>query len=247
MVERLTVPRPVAWASTALAVVAFGAAMGFLEAAVVVYLRSALGVRPGALPAVDPDAFGAFAGIEIARELATIVMIAAVGWLAGRSRFERLAWAAITFGLWDIVYYVGLWLTIGSPPSLETWDVLFLIPIPWVGPVWAPIVVSTALVGFGFAAARRLRSSGLVVVGAGRVLAALGGGGLVILSFLVDAGRVFDGDRSAWTGGPLFWAGMALATVATVAALMERSAPRAVSSERLQNGTEGRPPVGTSV
>lgn len=133
--------------STAAVVVAFGVAMGYVEAAVVVYLRAA--VTGSVVPAQDPGAFGTFEAVEIARELATLVMIAAVGWLAGRTKLERLAWAAVVFGAWDIVYYLGLRLAIGWPPSLETWDILFLVPAPWVGPVWAPILVSVALVGTG--------------------------------------------------------------------------------------------------
>jgi len=241
-----TPDHPARFVTTALAVAAFGAAMGYLEAAVVVYLRAALELLPGTIPAHDPGAFGTFEAIEIARELATLVMIAAVGWLAGRGRYERLAWAAVVFGLWDIVYYLGLRVAIGWPPAFDTWDVLFLVPGPWVGPVWAPIVVSVALVGFGLAAARRLRSGEPIVVGTLRALAAIGGGGLVILSFLVDTNRVMAGDVSAWTGWPLFWTGMALAVVATLTALTRRSAARALSGERLQNGTEGRPPVGSS-
>lgn len=123
--------------STAVAVVAFGVAFGYLEAVVVVYLRAALGLAPGAVMAHDPATFGTFEAVEIARELATLVMIAAVGTLAGRTRLERLAWAAVVFGAWDIVYYAGLRLAIGWPPTLDTWDVLFFVPTPWVGPVWA--------------------------------------------------------------------------------------------------------------
>lgn len=217
--ERLTEPRPARFTALAVAVVAYGIAMGYLEAAVVVYLRAALDLLPGTVPAHDPDAFGTFESIEIAREIATIVMIGVVGWLAGRSRLERLAWAAVIFGAWDIVYYLGLRLTIGWPAAFDTWDVLFLVPMIWVGPVWAPIVVSAALVGFGLAAARRLRTGGRVAVGGGRAVAAVGGGALVILSFLVDTGRVLAGDVSPWTGWAVFWAGMALAVGAAVTAL----------------------------
>lgn len=206
------------WA-TALVVVAFAAAMGYLEAAVVVYLRAALEVVPGAVPAHEPDTLGTFEAIEIARELATLVMIAAVGWLTGRSALERLAWAAVVFGTWDIVYYAGLRLAIGWPPALDTWDLLFLVPAPWVGPVWAPIVVSLALITFGLAAAYRLRSGSRVVVDALTAAAALAGGALVMVSFLVDAERVISGDGGPWTGWPIFWAGMVLAAVASVRAL----------------------------
>lgn len=208
-----------AFATTSVAVIAFGIAMGYLEAAVVVYLRAALESVPGAVPAHDIATLGTFETVEVAREAATIVMIAAIGWLAGHRALERLAWAAAAFGTWDIVYYLGLRLTIGWPPDLLTWDVLFLIPSPWVGPVWAPIVVSTALVVFGLVAARRLRLGLPVVVGRMRVLAAIGGGVFVIASFLVDAERVLAGDASTWASWPLFAAGMALAIAASAGAL----------------------------
>ncbi len=185
----LTAKRQASFASTALAVVAFGVAMGYLEATVVVYLRAAIGIVPSAASGNDPRMFGAygsFEAIETVRELATLVMIAAVGWLAGRTRLERLAWAAVVFGAWDIIYYLGLRQLIGWPPDLATWDVLFLVPVPWVGPVWAPIAVSAALIGFGLAGARRMRAGLPVVVGRARAIAALAGGGLVIASFVVD-------------------------------------------------------------
>lgn len=230
--------------STAVAVMAFGVAMGYLEAAVVVYLRSAIETG-SVVPAHDPATFGTFEAIEIARELATLVMIAAVGWLAGRTRLERLAWAAVVFGAWDIVYYLGLRMAIGWPPSLETWDVLFLVPAPWVGPVWAPIVVSIALVGSGLAAAWRLRAGRPIALGPIRTTCAVAGGALVIISFLVDTNRVLGGDSSAWPGWPVFWAGMALATAATVSALAGTSPAPARRDARFQHGTGGRPSVGS--
>ncbi|MHB8459061.1 MAG: hypothetical protein ACYDAK_10955 [Candidatus Limnocylindrales bacterium] len=205
--------------STGFVVLAYAVAMGYLEAAVVVYLRAAIGLTPaGMVPIHDPTAFRAFADVQVARELATLVMIAAVGWLAGRRGLERLAWAAVVFGAWDIVYYVGLRAVIGSP-SLGSWDVLFLAPVRWVAPVWAPFVVSSALVGFGLAGAHRLRTSRPIAVGRGRLVAALAGGGLVILSFLVDSNRVLSGDTSGWTGWPLFWSGIVLAALTTATAL----------------------------
>lgn len=242
--------------STAATVLAFGVAMGYLEAVVVVYLRVALGLAPGALvPASDPAAFGTFETVEIARELATLVMIAAVGWLAGSGGLERLAWAAVVFGAWDIAYYGGLWVVLGWPPSLATWDVLFLVPVAWVGPVWAPITVSVALVGFGLAAAHRLRLGHPIAVGPVRALAAVGGGLLVVLSFVVDTDRVLSGDTSAWTGWPLFGAGMTLAGVAAASVLRHGSSDgvagagandrEARVSAAIHHGPGGRPPVGS--
>jgi hypothetical protein len=243
MVVAVTRTKPNAFWPTAIVVGAFAIAMGYLEATVVIYLRSA--IEGGTvMPAHDPATFGTFEAIEVARELATLVMIAAVGWLAGRTRLERLAWAAVIFGTWDIVYYVGLRLGIGWPASFETWDVLFLVPVPWVGPVWAPIVVSVALVGSGLGATRRLRTGRQIAVSLTHVLAALVGGALVIVSFLVDANRVLGGDASPWTGWPIFWAGMALAAAATVAALTGRSiVSRRPRSPQLY-GSERRPSVG---
>ncbi len=241
----MTDQSPAGFRSTAVAVVAFGVAMGYLEAAAVVYLGSALENLPAAVPAYDPETFGTFEAIEITREVATLVMIAAVGWRAGRTRLERLAWAAVVFGAWDIVYYLGLRLAIGWPPSFDTWDVLFLVPMPWVGPVWAPIVVSAALVVVGLAAARRLRAERPVVVGPVQALAALAGGGLVILSFLVDTSRVLAGDSAVWTGWPLFWAGMAAATAATLMALIGRPTAAAPRGMPPQHGSEARPPAGS--
>lgn len=205
--------------------------MGYLEAAVVVYLRSAIETG-AATAAMDPATTGTFETLEIARELATLVMIAAVGWLAGRTGLERLAWSAIVFGTWDLVYYAGLKLTIGWPETLDAWDLLFLIPMPWFGPVWAPIVVSTALVACGLAAARRVRRGMPVAVRRPHVAAALAGGALVILSFLVDSTRVLAGDESAWSGWPLFLAGMVLAAAATLAALHVAPSRRGPGSER---------------
>ncbi len=212
--------RPSSFASTAIAVLVFGIAMGYLEAVVVVYLRTALDVGPlDIVPVAEPGAFDAFAGIESVRELATLVMITAVGWLVGRSWLERLAWAAVVFGTWDIAYYGGLWVAIGWPPAVDTWDILFLLPATWVGPVWAPLVVSAALVGFGLAAARRLRAGRRVLVTSLGLIVALVGGGLVILSFLLDSDRVIAGDGSPWSAWPVFWLGMGLGAVAAVTAL----------------------------
>ena len=231
--------------ATAVAVVLFGVAMGYLEAAVVVYLRAVLEAAPAAVAAHDPDSFGTFEAVEIARELATLVMIGAVGWLAGRSHVERLAWAAVVFGTWDIAYYGGLRAAIAWPPALDTWDVLFMIPTTWVGPVWAPMVVSAALIVSGLAAARRLRDGWPVPVGPARAVAALAGGALVIASFLVDAGRVIAGDATAWTGWPLFWAGMAAASAATLSALSTGSRVPAAAGSDVHHGREQQAPVGT--
>ncbi len=209
-----------AFGSVALVVIVYAVAMAFLESAVVVYLQRALGIDPRALfPVEDPAVTGDLAVIEVGREAATMIMLAAVGWLAGRSGLERLAWTAVAFGTWDILYYAWLWVFIGWPPSLGTWDLLFLIPVPWAGPVWAPVVVSLALVGFGLAAAARLRAGQPVRAGRTHVVAGLAGGLIVVLALCWNAPRVLDGEVPANFPWPIFVTGMAIAAWGAVTAL----------------------------
>lgn len=126
---------------------AFGVAFGYLEAAVVVYLRMIYYPDGFAFPvALLVDRI---LGVELGRELATLVMLWAVAWLAGRSGWERFGAFAFLFGVWDIVFYATLWLTLGWPESLLTWDVLFLIPLVWTGPVITALLVAGCLVTAG--------------------------------------------------------------------------------------------------
>ncbi|MEW6469437.1 MAG: hypothetical protein AB1458_10950 [Bacteroidota bacterium] len=128
----------------------FSIAMGFLETAVVVYLRE-LYYPDGfqfPLAPIKPS----IALCEILREAATIIMLAGAGIMAGRNRAERFACFVYAFGIWDIFYYVFLKALLGWPESLLTWDILFLIPIPWVGPVLAPVLISLTLILFALAA-----------------------------------------------------------------------------------------------
>jgi hypothetical protein len=207
-------------AATASTVVAYGVAMAFVESAVVVYLQRALGIDPRQMfPIRDRSAVGELAAIEVGREAATMVMLGAAGWLAGRSGLERLAWTAVAFGTWDIAYYAWLAAFIGWPASLATWDLLFLIPVPWAGPVAAPIAVSVALVGFGLAAAARLRAGLPVRAGPAEVAAGIGGGALVVLSFCWNAPLLFAGGVPRDFPWPVFAAGMALAAWGAATAL----------------------------
>src|SRR5204862_1222622 len=83
------------------------------------------------------------------REAATLVMLLAVGALAGRTRRIRLGYTAIAFGVWDIFYYVFLKMICGWPRSPFDWDVLFLLPLPWWGPVLAPVCIASLMIGWG--------------------------------------------------------------------------------------------------
>jgi hypothetical protein len=129
-------------------VIFYAAAMAWVESAVVFYLRFMMNriepYQPNPLPII-----GGFASVELPREFATLVMLFAVGFLAGRNWRSKLGYAAIAFGVWDIFYYVFLKIICGWPHSLFDWDVLFLLPLPWWGPVLAPVLISLLLIFWG--------------------------------------------------------------------------------------------------
>lgn len=123
----------------------FAIAMGFMESAVVVYLRAIYYPEGFAFPLKVIE--GPVAVTEVVREAATVVMLATVAMMAARQWLIRFAWFIYLFGIWDIFYYVFLWLLLGWPESLFTWDILFLIPTVWVGPVLAPVINSLTMIG----------------------------------------------------------------------------------------------------
>jgi len=132
-----------------LAVVAlFAIAMAWVEAACVAYLRTLLHrVEPYQLSPLPAAPF--LGATELFRETATLVMLAAVGWLAGRSWRSRFGCFILAFGVWDIFYYLFLKVIVGWPHTMFDWDVLFLLPLPWWGPVLAPMLVSLVLIVLG--------------------------------------------------------------------------------------------------
>lgn len=130
-------------------VTAYSVAMGYLESAVVVYLREIYYPEGFSFPLKMMNQHVAIT--EIFREAATIVMLAAIAVLSGKSVTEKLAWFIFAFAIWDITYYLFLYLLLGWPPSLFTWDILFLIPVTWVGPVIAPIINSLTMIALAIA------------------------------------------------------------------------------------------------
>jgi len=136
----------------------FASAFGFVESAVVIYLRAATDLLPGyrgTLSDVQRSSAESYKQeesisefpkslltIEVLREAATMVMLTTVALLAGIGIRERCAIFLWTFAVWDIAYYAGLWVTVRWPSSLKDLDVLFLIPVPWVSQVWFPILIS---------------------------------------------------------------------------------------------------------
>jgi hypothetical protein len=188
----------------ALWVVLYAVAMAAVESAVVVYLR-ALHTGPELVSLLAYELPDRFVAIEVGREVATLVMLIAVAALAARSTWERFLYLALAFGVWDICYYVWLWVFIGWPPSLFTWDILFLIPVPWLGPVIAPVIVSLCLV----AGSLWLLSRPALRLSRRAWALAIGGAILVLLSFMVDYRYALartDPPRFRWE---LFWVGIA--------------------------------------
>jgi len=118
----------------------FAIAMAYIESATVVYIRRIYDIGDLLLdiPLFDPT----LAPIEVGRELATLAMLLAVGWAVGKTFQSRLGFTLFTFGLWDIFYYLWLKLLIGWPNSLLSTDILFLVPLPWWGPVIAPMLIA---------------------------------------------------------------------------------------------------------
>ncbi len=136
----------------------FGVAFGYIEGAVVVYLRGLLYPEGFGLPLEDIPA--RLLRVELVREAATLLLLWAFARLAVTGGLRRFAVFAFCFGVWDLVYYLTLKLWLDWPTSILDWDVLFLIPVPWLAPVLAPVLVSLALVA---AAVVLLRVPGLPV------------------------------------------------------------------------------------
>lgn len=137
-------------------VVVFATAFAYVESAVVVYLRKIYFEGSFDFPVatlwkdgrrvLDP-----LIPVEMGREAATLVMLAAAGMLAGRNGLQRFSFFMIAFGVWDIFYYLWLKVILGWPQSLMTWDLLFYIPLPWVGPVIAPVLIAATMTAAGTA------------------------------------------------------------------------------------------------
>ncbi len=122
----------------------FALAFGYIEAAVVVYLREPY--YPGGFRFPLVPLPGHLLRTEIVREAATLLLLLSVARLSARHGLHRLGVFAYCFGLWDLVYYLALKVLVDWPASLLDWDILFLIPLPWAGPIVAPVAVSLALV-----------------------------------------------------------------------------------------------------
>jgi len=169
-----------------LVVMAFVASMAWVEAAVVAYLRILIDrtepYQPDPLPLV-----GGLGGTELIREAATLLMLLAIGILAGKTWRSRLGFAAAAFGAWDLLYYGFLRVITGWPNSLLDWDVLFLLPLPWWGPVAAPAAIAVLMLAGGTLFALDDSRAGSYSSGRFSWALALGGAALALYCFMADA------------------------------------------------------------
>lgn len=156
----------------------FGTAMGFFESIVVVYLRKFYYPHDFRMHMVIPVNM---IHIEMFRETMTIIMLIIVATLAGEDKFRRFYYFIYLFGIWDIFYYVGLKIILNWPNSFLTWDILFLVPVEWTGPVLAPVIVSSTMVAYGIVMLVWKKNFDLMQIALG-----LGGGTIVFLTFVMD-------------------------------------------------------------
>jgi hypothetical protein len=148
--------------------------------------------QPNPLPII-----GGLGPVELMRELATMVMLFTVGALAGRTWRARVGYMVIAFGVWDIFYYVFLKVMCDWPHSLLDWDILFLIPLPWWGPVLAPVLISLLMIAWGTLASQFERPRPPSLSNWGVWLLNFIGMALALYIFMADSIRVSSGGVDA--------------------------------------------------
>jgi hypothetical protein len=176
----------------------FSIAMGFLETAVVIYLRELYYPKGFQFPLIPiPPSISV---VELLREAATIIMLVCIGVIAGETTAQRFSFFIYCFAVWDIFYYVFLKLFLGWPESLFTFDILFLIPVLWVGPVLAPCILSLTMIVLMLMATYFHERDVIVTINRREWMMMISGTVVVILSFILDyAAYVLQSGKSIWT------------------------------------------------
>ncbi len=166
-------------------ITAFSIAMGFLETSVVIYLRMHYYPDGFNFPLAPLDPF--VAQVEIAREAATVIMLLSLGAITGKNISEKLAYFIYSFAVWDICYYIFLKWLLNWPESFLTFDILFLIPVMWVGPVIAPIILSGTMILFsGLSIFFNHKTGGKITISKTEWILLIAGSVVILVSFTED-------------------------------------------------------------
>lgn len=207
--------------SKLLLLVGFALAMGYLEAAVVVYLRHLYYPEGFAFPMkqIAPN----MALIELIREAATIVMILTLAFIFEKTPRARLIAFMLTFGIWDISYYACLKATINWPDSLLCWDILFLIPFVWTGPVIAPVLVSLAMIASSAIYYSNKNRYEHVWISKIEWILIVVGAALIFASFVTNHNTALSGKVPTVFHWEIFTLGLALGVLAVIR-IMRRAA-----------------------
>jgi hypothetical protein len=183
---------------TILLLTLFSIAMGFMESAVVIYLRELYYPKGFQFPLTPITPL--LSVVELLREAATIIMLACIGGIAGKTFAQRFSFFVYCFAIWDLFYYVFLKIFLGWPESFFTFDILFLIPVLWVGPVNAPCILSLTMISLMLAAVYFHERDISVTISTREWLIMIFGTIVVILSFTLDyISYVLKSGHQMWT------------------------------------------------
>ena len=202
--------------------VVFSMAFGYIESAVVVYLRALFHPDGFTFPMEVFDATPQAKRLmltEVGREAATLVLIVTAAWLFGNLRQERIAYSLIIFAVWDIFYYVWLKVLLDWPATLRDWDVLFLMPVVWASPVLYPVLVSLVMFAFGAAILYRCAQGLPLAITRTDGLAWLASALIVVVAFCLGGMQITEPNYTEYFHWPLFAVGWALGIGACVQSL----------------------------
>ncbi len=183
----------------------WGVTFGYMEAAVVVYLRKIYYPEGFSFPLVIIQDHILLT--EVLREAATLLILWATACLTYKRLQSRFAAFFILFGLWDIFYYIFLKLLLHWPESMNTCDILFLIPAPWVGPIWAPVLVSIGFIYTGTTILFHNQKNRFLTFDRRFVLLELFSALLIILSFMIPGSSILEQHTPTHFPWSLFLAG----------------------------------------
>ncbi len=172
----------------------YSVSMAMLEAAVVIYLRFLFYPDPQVLFPIQPMP-SLIIQVEVFREIATILMLSAIAYVSAKGFWSRFGVFLLSFGTWDILYYVFLKVFLNWPAGILDWDVLFLLPVPWFGPVLTPCLIAGLMIIWGTHLFYYERQAQILRPTSYEAALLLSGTALALLAFMWDAiGYLFRGD-----------------------------------------------------